>query len=184
MAEFYLGQIVLFAGNFAPKNFVFCQGQIMSIAQNQALFSILGTTYGGDGVTNFGLPDFRGATMMSAGRSPISGNTYALGQTGGAENVPLTTNNLPTHTHAVGTIAVTVKANATGGETAPGDNVPASDGATSVYKSTTDATAPAAAIAVTANAGVTGSSTPVPIRMPYLALNYCICIAGIYPSRP
>jgi microcystin-dependent protein len=181
--SFFLAQIVLFAGNFAPKNFLFCSGQLLSIAQNQALFSLLGTTYGGDGVTTFALPDLRGATLVSAGQAPGRSN-YGLGQIGGVENVSLTVNNLPAHTHTPGPVVVTVKANARGGEVTPLNDVPATDDTTQIYKSTTDSKAPAAAISVTANTGVSGSSTPIPIRMPCLALNYCICISGLYPSRP
>jgi microcystin-dependent protein len=180
--NFFLAQIVLFAGNFAPKNFLLCSGQILSIAQNQALFSLLGTTYGGDGVTTFALPDLRGATLVSAGQAPGRSN-YALGQIGGVENVSLTVSNLPGHTHTLGPVTVTVKANGRGGELSPVNNVPATDDTTNIYKSTADSKAPAAAITVTANTGAAGGSTPVPIRMPCLALNYCICIAGLFPSR-
>ena len=98
MASPFIGQITLFAGNFAPRGWAFCNGQLLSIAQNTALFSILGTTYGGNGQTTFALPDLRGRVPVHAGQGPGLSN-YDLGQQGGAESVTLTTAQMPAHTH-------------------------------------------------------------------------------------
>ena len=97
--EEYIGIVKIFAGNFAPRGWMLCQGQILSIAQNTALFSLLGTTYGGNGVTTFGLPNLCGMAPLGTGRSPISGNTYVEGQMGGTEKVTLLANHLPPHNH-------------------------------------------------------------------------------------
>src|ERR1700722_3834600 len=98
MSEPYLGQITLFPYNFAPRGWAFCQGQLMSIAQNQALFSLIGTTYGGDGVTTYGLPDLRGGVPMSSGSGPAL-TPRTLGETGGVEQVTLNVTQMPQHTH-------------------------------------------------------------------------------------
>src|SRR5215831_16990317 len=99
MSEPFVAQIQIFAFNFAPRGWAFCAGQILSISQNTALFSLLGTTYGGNGQTTFGLPDLRGRVPLSPGQGPGLSN-YSLGQVGGAENVTLTTTQMPQHTHA------------------------------------------------------------------------------------
>ena len=94
----YIGVVWLFGGNFAPANFNFCDGSLQSIAENEALFTFLGTTYGGDGINTFGLPDLRGRAAVGQGTGPGL-STYVLGQRAGAENVTLTTGNLAAHTH-------------------------------------------------------------------------------------
>lgn len=98
MADPMLGQIILFAGNYAPVNWAFCEGQLLAISENQALYSILGTLYGGDGRINFALPDFRGRTPVSAGQGPSLTN-YIIGYRGGSERFYITTENMPTHSH-------------------------------------------------------------------------------------
>src|SRR3954465_13916452 len=100
MATPFIGQISLFGGNFAPRGWAFCKGQLLAISQNTALFSILGTTYGGNGQTTFALPDLRGRVPIHFGQGPGL-SSYALGETGGAETTTLTVNELPAHTHAV-----------------------------------------------------------------------------------
>src|ERR1700704_2178147 len=100
MATPFIGQITLFAGNFAPRGWAFCNGQLISIAQNSALFSILGTTYGGDGQTTFGLPNLQGRVPLHSGHSSET-SSYTLGQSIGVENVNLLVNNMPAHTHPV-----------------------------------------------------------------------------------
>src|SRR3954470_22596670 len=100
----FIGQIILFAGNFAPKGWAFCSGQLLSIAQNSALFSLLGTTYGGNGQTTFALPDLRSRVPIHAGQGPGLTN-YVQGEQTGVENVTLTTPQLPAHTHAVNGVA-------------------------------------------------------------------------------
>ena len=177
----YIGSIAMFAGNFAPKNWAFCQGQILSIAQNTALFSILGTTYGGNGQTTFALPDLRGRAPVSQGQ----GNglsSYILGQRSGSENVTLLTSQMPTHTHVL-SLALNVK-NAAGNSRTPVGNVLANHGGGGVAPySTASPDALAASGSVSGTTGIAGSNLPTPILQPYLAINYIIAIYGIFPSR-
>ncbi|MBO9592056.1 MAG: phage tail protein [Niabella sp.] len=171
--EPFLSMIVLFGCNFAPRGWAFCQGQILSIAQNTALFSLLGTTYGGNGQTTFALPDLRGRVPIGFGQGPGLSN-YVLGQVGGTENVTLTINQIPAHTHAL-------MATAEAGDTSdPTGAFPANTGALDKeYKQ-----APVNKIAMNAAAVETkGGSQPHTIMQPYLALNYCIALEGIFPSR-
>src|SRR6478672_10112699 len=98
MSEPFLAEIIMFAGNFAPRGWAFCQGQILSIAQNTALFSLLGTTYGGNGQTTFALPDLRGRVPVGTGQGPGLSN-YDLGQVSGSESVTLTVSQMPAHNH-------------------------------------------------------------------------------------
>ena len=198
MSEQFIGEIRMFAGNFAPKYWAFCNGQILSIAQNTALFSILGTTYGGNGTTTFALPDLRGRAAVSPGQGPGLSN-YALGQVGGTENVTLTVNELPAHNHAValsgtGNVSVALGASSANGNTpTPGPTtVPAkvASGLNSLNAFST--TAPdttllpattTTTVAVNGPTGLTGSNSPVPVLQPYLAVNYIIALQGIFPSR-
>lgn len=169
----FIGEIMLFGGNFAPRGFAFCSGQILPIAQNTALFSILGTTYGGNGQTTFGLPDLRGRTPIHAGQGPGL-SSYSLGQASGEENHTLIANELPTHAH---NLAVQ---SAAGNSTAAAGNVLAKEatGQTSVYSNQApDAVMSGAAI------GGGGDNQPHNNLAPYLALNYCIALEGIFPSR-
>jgi microcystin-dependent protein len=101
MSESYLGEIRMFAGNFAPMGWALCNGQLLSIAENEALFSLLGTSYGGDGQSTFAVPDLRGRVPVHFGQSAAFGTTYHLGQTGGVETVTLSSQQLPAHSHAV-----------------------------------------------------------------------------------
>ncbi|AUP79274.1 phage tail protein [Flavivirga eckloniae] len=176
-----IGEIRMFAGNFAPRAWAFCEGQLMSIAQNTALFSILGTTYGGDGRTSFALPDLRGRAPVNPGRGPGLSN-YNLGQRGGTEAVTLTQNQIPSHTHAA---AGTVTANFsplspanTGNPT--GANF--ANAATATYNSDpTDTEMAANNVHVTV--GDTGGNMSHTNIQPYLSLYYIICLQGVFPSR-
>jgi microcystin-dependent protein len=178
--EGYIGEIRMFAGNFAPLYWAYCQGQLMSIAQNTALFSILGTTYGGDGQVTFGLPDFRGRLAVGTGQGPGL-SSYELGQLAGTETTTLLLPNLPAHNHPV-TGTVTVKASSEGvtGIDPTGRNL----GPGSTYTTSTDLVDMALG-----NTDVSLSTVPVGNNMPfshlqpYLAMNYIICTEGIYPSR-
>ena len=118
MADPFIGQIVMFAGNFAPRGWALCDGQLLPIAQNQALFSILGATYGGDGGTSFALPDLRGRVPLHAGQGPGL-NDYNLGQQGGVEQVTLNTSNLPAHSY---TATTTTRAQSNYGDSASPNN--------------------------------------------------------------
>ena len=167
MSEPFLGEIRLVPFAFAPKGWALCEGQLLPINQNQALFSLLGNFYGGDGRTTFALPDLRGRVPLGAGESP-AGSTYELGSSGGQEAVKLTTGQLPAHTHAARAWsgAATTKK--------PANGVPAAGGA---YAATHDAKMSAAMI------GRSGGGQAHDNRQPYLSLNYIIALQGIYPSR-
>jgi len=175
-----LGSIFLFAGNFAPRGYMLCNGAILSIAQNTALFSILGTTYGGNGTSTFALPDLRGRVPLGMGQGPGLSN-YVLGQSGGVENVTLLTTNLPAHSH-------TVNAVSTAGNTAsPAGALPATGGG--IHPASplpTPANFSNAAGNTAMSAGmITGGGSNVPHTnvQPYLAVIYIIAVQGIFPSR-
>ncbi len=170
MSESYVGEIRLFGFNFAPRNWALCNGQIMSIAQNSALFSLLGTTYGGNGVQTFALPDLRGRSALGFGAGPGL-SYYAQGEVSGTETVTLVPGNLPAHAHPV------VPPVATSSNTKnPSGAVPGLT-TSSAYNATGSATG---AMYATQS---TGSSVPFDNRSPYLVLNYSICLYGIFPSR-
>jgi len=175
----YVGEIKMFAGNFAPTGWATCDGQLLSIAQNTALFSILGTTYGGDGTTTFALPDLRGRFPMHFGAG--SGRTArTLGASGGAEQVTLTTAQMPAHTH---TITVTTVADSTiGTSDKPKGALPARN-ASATPQYGTQSNSQMAATAVTAVAAVSGSSQPHSIMPPYETVTFIIALQGIFPSR-
>jgi len=169
----FIGTITLFGFNFAPRGWAKCEGQLLSIAQNQALFSLLGTTYGGDGRTTFALPDLRGRTPLGSGQGPGL-EQYEQGTTGGAETVTLQQNQMPAHSHSL-------NANSAAGNTAsPTNAIFASTGAV-------DREYHAGGVANTAMSGQiigpSGGSQAHENRQPYLVLNYCIALEGIYPSR-
>jgi microcystin-dependent protein len=170
--DVYIGMIFLFAGNFAPTNFVFCDGRLLPIAQFSALFSLLGTTYGGDGVRTFALPDLRGRTVFGAGQGPGRSN-YTLGQVGGVETVSLSIQNLPAHTHSLN------GDNTAGGKEFPGPNHVIGASATDKMYSGN----PPNATMNPKSIGTTGSNVPVEIINPYQAINYIIATQGLFPSR-
>jgi microcystin-dependent protein len=169
-----LGSICIVAFGYCPQGFVEASGQIMAINVNTALFSLLGTTYGGDGRTTFALPDLRGRVPRGLGTGPGLGNVVE-GQLGGQETVTLTQANLPTHTHTVLAGASTAPGNAD----SPTGTVPARTPGTGTYTSGTVNTTMAAG-----STGPSGNSQPVGIVDPYLGLRFCIATQGIYPSRP
>lgn len=165
-----LGSIILFGGNFAPRGWAFCDGQLLPIAQNSALFSILGTTYGGDGKTTFALPDLRGRVAMQPGQGPGL-SSYQLGQKGGAESVTLTVNNMPSHSHVL-------NANSDPGNTeSPQDNLLAAVTTSNYSKDAANATMNPASIANT------GGSQSFGIVQPYQCVNFIIALVGVFPSR-
>lgn len=167
MAEPFIAQISLFGGNFAPRGWAFCDGQLLSIAQNSALFSLLGTTYGGDGRTTFGLPDLRGRVPVGPRNGPGL-SPYRLGQKGGSESKTLTVNNLPAHNHEIPV------SNAAADKATPQGNYLANG---EVYAAAPTAQAFARPVATT------GGSQAFDIRQPSLAINYIIALTGIFPSR-
>jgi len=177
----YVGAIWSFGFNFAPVGWAQCNGQLMSIAQNEALYALIGTIYGGDGVTTFGLPNLQGRTPIGAGQGPALPN-YVVGQSGGSETVTLTTANLPAHTHPVLTAQIPVSG-ANGGVGDPTGQYfgVAATAAGNTYAST--ATPGAAMAPNNGTVGITGNSLPISILNPFLTINYCIAVEGIFPSR-
>lgn len=172
-----MAQVMLFAGNFAPLNWAFCEGQLMAISENEALFALIGTTYGGDGITTFGLPDLRGRSAVGTGNGPGL-SPMSLGEQGGSNSVTLTNANLASHTHA-GHLKVAASTG-NGTSTSPSKNIPAG----SSDKPYAPASSAGGHLAgVTASTGVSGGNQPLDIVQPYLAMHYVICLYGIFPSR-
>jgi microcystin-dependent protein len=167
MSEVFLGQIMLGGFDFAPAHFALCNGQILPIAQNQALFSLLGTQYGGNGTTTFALPDMRGRTPLGA-----DGNSYTQGQAGGIETVTLTNSTLPTHTH--GFMGSTTDATAR----SPADALYGKTSNESIY-----ASPGSQATLASQTVGASGGSQAHNNMQPYLATNFFIALSGIFPSR-
>jgi microcystin-dependent protein len=179
MSDPFLGEIRMVGFNFNPLGWAFCQGQLMSISQNSALFALLGTTFGGNGQTNFALPDFRARTPVGMGAGPGL-STIVQGEQSGQENVTLLTNQMPMHTHPV-----QLAGTATDSVNAPTDanNVLGASGAgpgSATIWSTT-LTNPIAMSPT--QVGIAGGSQAVPIRNPYLGTNFIIALQGIFPSR-
>jgi microcystin-dependent protein len=174
-SEPYIGSIVMFAGNFAPRGWAFCAGQLLSIQQNTALFSILGTTYGGDGRVTFGLPDLRARGPVGTGQGP--GLTdIQLGQLAGTENVTLLTSNLPAHNHPINCD------NNASSAAQPSGLIPGFAGDRTASLTIYSGAAPNAQMSPQ-TVGMTGNSVPVGIRDPYLGINFIIATEGIFPSR-
>jgi microcystin-dependent protein len=166
MSEPYLSEIRIVSFNFVPKGWAFCNGQLLPINQNQALFALLGTTYGGNGQTTFALPDLRGRTPLHFGAG------FTLGQAAGQESQTLTLSEMPTHNHAV---AATTNPST---QQLPDTNSRLARGSSPMY-------APAQSLVAMAPGGVTnaGGSQPHTNMMPYLVLNFIIALQGIFPSR-
>jgi microcystin-dependent protein len=177
MSEAYMSQVMAFGFNFAPKSWAMCNGQVIGITQNTALFSLLGTTYGGNGTTTFALPNLQSRVPISYGN--YVGQTYALGEMAGEEQVTLTLNEMPAHNHMF------MGASSNGNAIQPGDG---SVLATVVKAGPTAGDpfyAPQASLQPL-NPGsltMTGGNLPHTNLQPYLALNWCICQYGIFPSR-
>src|SRR5436189_1926953 len=165
MAQPYVGEIRMFAGNFAPAGWMFCEGQLLPISENETLFNLIGTTYGGDGQSTFGLPDLRG-------RLPLhQGNGFILAETGGAEEITLTVQQIPAHSHPL------LASQNTAGASAVANNVTGQVGAIQIYRET----APAAALSPLAM-GNTGGSQPHTNFQSYLCVDFIISLFGIFPS--
>ncbi|TSE11600.1 phage tail protein [Mesorhizobium intechi] len=165
MAQPYVGEIRMFAGNFNPNGWMFCEGQLMSISEYETLFNLIGTTYGGDGQSTFALPDLRG-------RLPLhQGNTYILAENGGVEEVTLTTQQIPSHTHPF----LASLDNAQGNS--PTGNTVGQVGASQIYRE-----APADTPMNAQTGGPAGGSQPHTNFQPYLCVNFIISLFGIFPS--
>ncbi|WP_203418253.1 phage tail protein [Flavobacterium sharifuzzamanii] len=177
--EGYLGEIRLYGGNFAPRGWALCNGTTLSIANYDALYALIGTIYGGDGINTFKIPDLQGRVPVGAGTGQGLPN-IALGQASGTENVTMTINQMPAHNHvATGSLAIPAD-NAAGELASPTGNILA--GLAEAYS-----TAAPDTDLKTENATVSfqsaGSTVPFSIIQPYLTTNYIICIEGIFPSR-
>jgi microcystin-dependent protein len=171
----YVGEVRLFGGNFAPYGWHYCDGSLLSISQYSTLYNLIGTTYGGDGVNTFGLPDLRGRCGVHQGTGPGL-STYLMGQLLGLEDVTLTINQMPSHPHSFSGTNT-----ATGGNANPGTTValgPAPTG-DNIYDGTGGATTLSPGTAVT----MAGGSLPHNNRQQYLAISYIIALEGIYPSQ-
>jgi microcystin-dependent protein len=172
MSSPYLGEIRIFAGNFAPLNWALCQGQLIPISENTALFALLGTFYGGDGVQTFALPDLRSRVPIHQGSNNFG--TYPIGQQAGEENVTLTVNQLPAHTHGV-----------RASSTYNGDNISPSN---ELWSGSTDGNTPYTTSApnTTMNAGLVGNvggNQPHSNIQPFVGINFIIALAGIFPTQ-
>lgn len=210
--EEYIGTIQLFGFDFAPRGWALCNGQLLPISQYTALFSLLGTKYGGDGITNFALPDLRGRAPIHYGQGPGLSN-YIIGQKAGTENVTITSSQMPAHNHGLsagnlpvtGNITVTASLQASdqlgdssvpvaGNVLSKTNDVGGSGADVQIYSGNTpNVTLGGLSVSATPNGmvvntagvttGITGGSQPLPILNPFLVMNFCICIEGIFPSR-
>ena len=165
MAQPYVGEIRMFAGNFAPAGWMFCEGQLLPISENETLFQLIGTTYGGDGESTFALPDLRGRLNIH------QGNGFILAETGGAEEITLTVNQIPAHSHPLLASATT------GDQSAPTNNVPANSFNVTPYIND----APDGNFAPQ-SIGPVGGSQPHTNMQPYLCVDFIISLFGIFPS--
>lgn len=166
MAQPYVGEVRMFAGNFAPAGWMFCEGQLVPISENETLFNLIGTTYGGDGESTFALPDLRG-------RLPLhQGNGFILAETGGAEEITLTIQQIPGHSHPM------LASSGPGNLNTPGGNVTGESAAVKIYIQDS----PTGAMSASAITPV-GGSQPHNNFQPYLCINFIISLFGIFPSQ-
>lgn len=180
--DFFLGEIIMFAFNFNPKGFLMCNGQIMAISTNQALFSLLGNVYGGNGTTTFALPDLRGRVAMHSDHA--SGSNFQLGGNAGEEHVTLTWNQMPSHFHLPvhqQAIDISVEVGGINNTTSPDGGFLAEDASVSrrfagTYDEEFQTIQPISSTG-------SGNTMPHANMMPYLVVNFCIAIQGVYPSR-
>jgi microcystin-dependent protein len=182
MSEPFLGEMKMVGFNFAPVGWAFCQGQTMAISQNTALFSLLGTVYGGDGRVTFGLPDLRGRSPVGMGQGPGLTNV-AQGELAGTESVTLTTANMPAHNHPA-TVQVAGTATEPGNTPSQVNNVLGASsggpGTANIWSTTMNNPVAMAGV----QTGLAGANQPVSLRNPFLGVNFVIALEGIYPQRP
>jgi len=172
--EPFIGQLQIFGFNFAPRGWMYCNGQLLSIAQYQALFTLIGTVYGGNGTTNFALPDLRGRAALHMGHGPGL-STYEIGQVSGSETVTLLSTQMPAHNHILLASSIATSDKPSGAVSAPAGT---GDG-TAVNAYGTQVNAQMAPMAITQ----AGGNQPHENMQPYLVLNWCIAVEGIFPSR-
>ena len=178
-----IAEIRMFGGNFAPKYWAFCQSQVLSIAQNTALFSLLGTTYGGNGQTTFALPDLRGRIPIGAGQGGGLSN-YSLGELSGSEDNTILNSNFPAHVHPLNG-SITMRSTAAAGESdTPQGKYPATLTGTEMYATTNNGSSLGNMnTALTADPAGQASPTPVNNMQPVMGMYYIICMSGVYPAR-
>jgi microcystin-dependent protein len=174
MSNPFVAEIRIFPFNFAPSGWAFCNGQILPLSQNTALFSLLGTTYGGDGKSNFALPNMQGNAPMHPGQGPGL-SLHDLGETGGSDTVTLLESEIPSHNHSLMTFAGQATAQTPG----PNVSVARARGITAFSTKTTSSIVPMSPNAV----APAGGDQPHNNLMPYLTLNFCIALQGVYPPR-
>ena len=179
----YIGIIKIFAGNFAPRGWAMCNGQLLSISEYSAVFAILGTTYGGDGVTTFALPNLQSRMPMGMGQGPGL-SYYAEGQTGGAESVTLTLPNIPAHMHMVaGNLSVKCNPNTANADSPEGAYF--SPSGSQIYNDAASGGFMASdAVSINMSTTPVGNNIPVGIINPFIVMNYIICLDGIFPPHP
>lgn len=183
MAEPFIGQIIIVGFNFAPRGYATCDGQLMSIAQNTALFSLLGTTYGGNGQTTFGLPDLRGRVPIHFGQGPGLSN-FVQGQLGGEQNHTLIASEVAPHTHSVTIAPACSTEDASQGNPKNAyPAVPNGTGGTAVNSYGTTPSSGSNMGGTTATSAANSGGQPHNNMQPYLTLNFCIALEGIFPSR-
>ena len=175
MSPSLIGAVWMFGGNFAPYGFAFCDGSLQSIAENETLYSLLGTTYGGDGVSTFALPDLRGRSVIGQGTGPGL-PSYVEGQISGNESISITTANMAAHTHLL-------NASATATSQTPSSNLYVAAGMAGTNAVDFYSNATPGATLVGNTVGVSGNSIPVGIIQPYLAVSYVIALYGVYPTQ-
>lgn len=169
MAQPYVGEIRMFAGNFAPVGWMFCEGQLLPISENETLFQLIGTTYGGDGESTFALPDLRGRIPIHQGTG--GGSTYILAETGGAEEITLTVNQIPSHSHQL-------LASSEGAISQTPTNLVLAQAQAQTYFNTPDSPTTMSPLSIAS----TGGSQPHMNFQPYLCVNFIISLFGIFPS--
>lgn len=182
--EPFIGEVKWLAFNFAPRGYAFCFGQIMSIAQYTALYSLIGTIYGGDGVQTFKLPDLQGRIPIGQGQAPGLG-TYTMGEAAGSVTATMTTANMPAHIHTLLNTQLRIGANSTGDANSSTNNYFGSNDNVAIYSESPGSNEfmNTNAALVSGTTDMAGSGAPFNIANPYLVLNYSIALEGIFPSR-
>jgi microcystin-dependent protein len=180
--EPFIGEIKILAFDWAPRNYLVCAGQLLAISTNTALFSLLGTFYGGNGQTNFGIPDLRGRMAVGQGSGPGLPST-TIGEKAGATDVIITSQNMPPHSHPAQGITVNAPVSINGGDTDSPAGAFLGKATGDFYSSVPTAGNNYGALAVSGQTALAGNGYPVSIMNPYLVINYSIAVYGIFPSR-
>lgn len=180
--EPFIGEIKIFGFNFNPIGHMLCSGQILSIGEYTALFALIGTTYGGDGVSTFALPDLRGRMPISQGQGAGLPD-YSMGEVGGSTSVTLLAANIPAHVHGAEGLTINLPVSNSGGDTDSPEGAFLANNGSEVFSSEPTGGANYGSLTASGQTSATGSSIPVQITNPYLVLNYSIAVEGIFPSR-